>query len=48
MKDIRKKIANYMLLDRDSLDREHKRSNASENDALQKNLILRLPVNNQK
>ncbi|MEE8234109.1 MAG: hypothetical protein V3R41_05470 [Gammaproteobacteria bacterium] len=38
MKDIKKKIANCMLRDRDSLVHEYKRSNTSENDALQKKL----------
>jgi len=38
MKDIRKKIANCMLRDRESLVREYKRSNSHINDALQKKL----------
>ncbi len=38
MKDIRKKIANCMLRDRESLAREYKRSNSHINDALQKKL----------
>ena len=37
-KDIRKKIANCMLWDKESLAREYKRSNSPINDALQKKL----------